>query len=412
MSDLQTQLDLNPDATFLVATEGKFTYGEVETLVGRRAGALGDRTGEQVVVQPRIDVASVVELLAVTRAGATAVIISPDLVDDRAQAQIRTASLEARPCHSILFTSGSSGAAKGVRLTRSNWDAAAAASINRLSHGPSDRWLCPLPLHHVGGLAIVYRSMAAGGSVVLAPDAGDVARWMGVVSLASLVPTQLHRLLLSRTDAFTNEPVVLVGGARTRPELLDQAVAAGIVALPTYGMTETTSQVATARRGDQRHRLFALDRVGIRIGSYDRIEVRGPVVSPGYVGAPDRSEDDWFPTSDQGRIEEDGSLVVLGRLDRSIVSGGENIDPSRVESAIRNHPGVIDAAVVGLPDDEWGQKLAAVYVGSATSDELQELVRESLQAHERPKRWLRVDAIPRTVLGKIDHSQVLAMFDL
>ena len=412
MIELERQVDLNPDAIFLKSSVMEVTYGEVGRLVGERVRALGDRRGAQVVVRPRIDIESVVELLAVARVGATGVVISPDLPDDRVEARISAASMDDRACATILFTSGSSGTAKGVRLTTSNWRVAAKASIDRLGHGPSDRWLCPLPLHHVGGLSIIYRSLTAGGSVILAPEAADLARWIDGVSFASLVPTQLHRALHARTEAFANRPVVLVGGGPAEARLLDQAATAGMVVLPTYGMTETTSQAATARPGDSRRRLFALDGVALRIGPEERIEVCGPTVFPGYVGQNDRAEGDWFATSDRGRIEEDGSLVVLGRLDGAIVSGGENIDPSRVEAAIRSHPGVIEVVVVGLPDVEWGQRAVAAYVGSATPDELHALLGGRLQAHERPKRWLRVEAIPRNALGKIDHSRVVAMFDL
>jgi O-succinylbenzoic acid--CoA ligase len=410
MIDLDRQLELNPDAPFLVTKEGSFTYGEVDRLVVGRAGDLGDRVGDQVVIRPGIDVESVVEILAAARSGATAVLVSAGLPDDRAARQIQVAAQEARPSQSILFTSGSSGTPKGVRLTSSNWEAAASVSIGRLGHGPESRWLCPLPIHHVGGLSIIYRSMAAGGSVVLAPGAADLVAWMGRVHFASLVPTQLYRALEGRTETFTNKPVVLIGGGRSEPHLLDTADAAGMTVLPTYGMTETTSQVATAQRGDPRRRLLPLDGVQVRIGPDNRIQVRGPTVSPGYVGEPERSPADWFTTSDLGRIEPDGALVVLGRTDRLIVTGGENVDPAEVESEIESHPKVVEAAVVALPDQEWGQQIAAAYAGEVSTDELRALVAPRLAAHAVPKRWLQVEALPRTDLGKIDTPRLVAMF--
>jgi acyl-CoA synthetase (AMP-forming)/AMP-acid ligase II len=138
--------------------------------------------------------------------------------------------------------------------------------------------------------------------------------------------------------------------------------------------------------------------------------VRGPTVSPGYVGEPERSPADWFTTSDLGRIEPDGALVVLGRTDRLIVTGGENVDPAEVESEIESHPKVVEAAVVALPDQEWGQQIAAAYAGEVSTDELRALVAPRLAAHAVPKRWLQVEALPRTDLGKIDTPRLVAMF--
>jgi O-succinylbenzoic acid--CoA ligase len=408
---LRQQADLNPDAPLLVAREGSLTYGEVDQLVSGRARDLGDRSGDQVVVRPAIDVESVVEILAATRSGATAVLISASLPDDLVTTQLAAAAQDPRPCQSILFTSGSSGRPKGVRLTSSNWVAAASISINRLGHGPDSRWLCPLPLHHVGGLSIIYRTVVAGGSVVLAPEAADLSAWIGRVQFASMVPTQLFRVLESRTEALANTPIVLIGGGRSETDLLDSADAAGMTVLPTYGMTETTSQVATARPGDPERRLIPLEGIEVRVGPGDRIEVRGPTVSPGYLGEPERSPADWFTTSDRGRIEPDGSLMVLGRSDRMIVSGGENVDPAQVEAAIESHAAVVEVAVIPLPDEEWGEAIAAAYVGDVTADELRRLIVGRLSSAAIPKRWLQLEVLPRTELGKVDAARLVAMFD-
>jgi O-succinylbenzoic acid--CoA ligase len=246
--------------------------------------------------------------------------------------------------------------------------------------------------------------------VVLAPAPADIAAWMGRVQFASLVPTQLYRALENRAEVFTNRPVVLVGGGPSQPELLDQAETAGMVVLPTYGMTETTSQAATARPGDPARRLFSLEGIEIRVGPEDRIELKGPTVSPGYIGEPERPAGDWFSTADRGRIEPDGSLVVMGRLDRLIISGGEKVDPALVEALIESHPDVVEAAVIALPDEEWGELVAAAYAGNASSEELKALITGQLPAYAAPKRWLRLEALPRTELGKIDAAALWAMF--
>ena len=408
---LRQQADLNPEVPFLVTRDGSFTYGQVDGLVSGRARDLGDRAGEQVGVRARIDVETVVEILAATRSGGSAVVISASLPDEVSASRIAASAQDRRPSHSVLFTSGSSGTPKGVRLTSSNWEAAALVSISRLGHGNDSRWLCPLPLHHVGGLSILYRSMAAGGSVILAPDTADLIAWMGRVEFASMVPTQLFRVLESRTETFSNNPIVLIGGGRSEPDLLNSADAAGMTVLPTYGMTETTSQVATAKPGDRGRRLFPLEGVGVTVGRDGRIEVRGPTVSPGYLGEPERSPDEPFITSDRGRIEPDGSLVVLGRDDRVIISGGENVDASEVESVIESHPDIVEATVIALPDQEWGEVVAAAYVGTPSPEDLRAFLSNRLASHSAPKRWLQLEVLPRTELGKVDITRLRGMFD-
>jgi acyl-CoA synthetase (AMP-forming)/AMP-acid ligase II len=138
--------------------------------------------------------------------------------------------------------------------------------------------------------------------------------------------------------------------------------------------------------------------------------VRGPTVSPGYVGEPERSPADWFTTSDLGRIEPDGALVVLGRTDRLIVTGGENVDPGEVESEIESHPDVVEAAVIALPDQEWGQQIAAAYAGEVTPETVRAYLSTRLPAHAIPKRWLQVEVLPRTELDKVDAARLAKMF--
>lgn len=411
MTDLLSLAAVNwPTRVFLEDRSSSLRFAEAEDMVTRRAEELGNRTGEQLLVRPGFNVGSVIDLLAILRCGATAVVVSRQLSDQTVGRQIEQAAGDRRQCHSILFTSGTSSGPKGVRFSSANWEAAAAASMASLGHGPGDRWLCPLPLHHVGGLSIILRSLAAGGHVIIAPDLEQASRWLDRVQFASVVPTQLHRILLRRSDAFSTAPRVLVGGGPVDQGLLDKAATAGLTVLPTYGMTETTSQVATARPGDPQRRLFPLHGIEIRIGAEQRIEVKGPTVFLGYVGEPERSRDDWFSTSDLGRIEPDGSLMVLGRLDRMIISGGENIDPAEVEAAIASHPGVDEVSVLGLPDVEWGEVVAAAYVGYVEPGKLQTFLRARVGPSAIPKRWLRLERLPRTDLDKIDVAELALLF--
>lgn len=308
----------------------------------------------------------------------------------------------------VVFTSGTSGRPKGVRLTSRNLEAAAAASAEHLGHGPEDNWLLAMPLHHVGGLSIVVRQIYTGGSVTLLSgfevDAVHRAMRSGV-TMVSVVPTMLRRLLDHHPGPYSGLRAVLVGGGPIPGGLLEEAADAGLPVLPTYGMTETFGQVATLRPGAPlgRH-AHPLPGVDITITEEGRIAVRGDQVSPGYLGEPDRRSE-WFVTPDLGEILDDGSLRVTGRVDDVIVTGGVNVDPRRIEDVVLGHPEVVDAVVVGVPDQEWGMAVAMIYVGDVDTEALKEWVRHRLSGPLLPKSWKRVDRIPQLSIGKPDRSE-------
>ena len=148
--------------------------------------------------------------------------------------------------------------------------------------------------------------------------------------------------------------------------------------------------------------------VDVTLSTEGEILVAGPTVSPGYAGRPPRRGP--HRTGDRGRFDDAGRLVVLGRIDRMIVSGGENVRPEAVEEEIRRWAGVDDVAVVGLPDPDWGTVVAALVEGGGTPDELARLARTRLEPHERPRRWI-VGRLPRHEGGKIDYAAVAAAFE-
>lgn len=310
----------------------------------------------------------------------------------------------------VVFTSGTTGPPKGVRLSMLNLTAAASASADHLGHGPEDDWLLAMPLHHVGGLSIVVRQAYTGGSITMLPgfDAPAFAEAMrGHVTMVSVVPTMLSRLLVH--GPFRGLRAVLVGGGPVPEGLLDRARAAGLPVLPTYGMTETFGQVATLRPdAPLEHKVHALPGVEFRIGDDGKIAVKGPQVSPGYLGMSDRP-DPWFVTNDLGEVDDHGGLRVLGRADNVIITGGENVSPERVEAVLRTHPEVREAVVVGVPDLEWGEMVACVYEGSA--DGLAEWAAERLPGVMVPKRWLSVAELPRTSIGKPDRGAARSLIE-
>ncbi len=325
--------------------------------------------------------------------------------------------------HTLVATSGTTGAPRWVVLTRDNVAAAVAASQARLGNTAADRWLLVLPLHHVGGLSVLWRTVAAGGGVVLHErfDAARVAATLrsGEATIASLVPTMLHRILAAEPGPYP--PVkVLLGGAAAPPGLVERGLDAGLAVLATYGMTEACSQVATVAPGEERAALGTagrpLDGVVVSVGddgriavagptvSPGRIVVAGPTVSPGYAGEPPREGP--FVTNDVGRLDAAGRLVLLGRADDVIVTGGENVWPQHVEEVLRGHPAVEDAAVYGVADPEWGERVTAAFTGDATVPDLAAWAADRLPPPAVPKDWRRVPAIPRTSLGKLDRDSL------
>lgn len=325
----------------------------------------------------------------------------------------------------ILFTSGTTGKPKAVRLTDRNLTASAEASAYRLGVSPDDRWLGCLPVAHMGGIAPVVRTAQYGTTLVFQSkfDAVSTAKCIqeyGITGI-SLVPTQLRRLLDADGEVLSTLETVLLGGAPASEELLARASEERISVYPTYGLTETASQVATARP-EQAQRFpgtvgqplygttVRIVNDGTVLGPNEQgeIVVSGPTVTPGYLDA-DATDSAFsehgFHTGDVGYRDDDGRLWVEGRLDDLIQTGGELVAPNTVESVIADHPQVEDVAVVGLADAEWGERVSALVVADdCTKGDLREYCREHLATYEVPKTIVLVDSLPRTVSGTVDRE--------
>jgi O-succinylbenzoic acid--CoA ligase len=328
----------------------------------------------------------------------------------------------------LLQTSGSGGPARLVPLRARHHAASARAVADRLGLSAADRWLVCLPLHHVGGLAIVWRATATGAALHLHErfDAGRVAAELdrGGITHLSLVPTQLRRLV-----AALDRPVggslrcVLVGGAAAEPGLLARAREFGLPAVPTWGMTEAGSQLATLSPAEAGAIDFAarpglagrlLDGVELRTAGTEacaaELEVRAPQLFGGYAdspGGPDGSG--WFATGDRGFVDAEGRVRVVGRVGDRIITGGENVDALAVERALRESGRVDDVGVVGLPDEEWGERVAAVVVSRSSVEALAAWARAHLEPHQRPRQWRIVDRLPCTDSGKPDRAALVRL---
>ena len=291
----------------------------------------------------------------------------------------------------VLFTtSGSSGTPKGVIHTHDSLRANADSVAQYFGDTSQMHWLACLPPSHVGGFGVISRALIWNCQLTTLPqfDAEQVDSLAGQgVTHTSLVATALGRI---NSELFER---ILLGGAKPPPNLPPNVTT-------TYGLTETMGGVVYGRT--------ALSGVEVSISEEQEILVRGPVLMNRYyqqqIGHPIDVEG-WLHTGDLGSMSVDNQLSVTGRRSELIISGGENIWPEAVEAALTSHPDVSDVCVVGIDDQEWGQRAVAFIVPTKTSQthslaEWRDHVAETLPRFMAPRQVVLVDSIPRGALGK------------
>ena len=264
-----------------------------------------------------------------------------------------------------------------------------------------------------------------GTSVVLHPrvDEREVARALrhDGITLVSVVATMLQRILdVDPRPVPSQLRVVLAGGGPLPVSLLQRALDLGYPIVQTYGLTEAASQVATLSPADARSHagsagkplLTTRLRIDAPPGQPGEILVSGPTVTPGYFRRPDATaaaiRDGWLHTGDIGRLDDDGFLHVLDRRDDLIVTGGENVYPAEVEAALLDVPGIDAAAVIGIPDEAWGQLVVAAIVASRPLPDAEILLslRERLAGYKVPRLLVHLDRLPATANGKVQRHLV------
>ena len=484
---LMARASASPTKDFLIIGQNRLTFGEAhrraQALCGSLRAHANIQAGDRVALLMPTGLPYVISLLALMRAGALAVPLNTRLTSTELQWQLKntacrlvichqeTSTLAARMCDSdcalmpfdelvrqqedvpppmppsfaldddfaIIHSSGTSGRPKGVVLTYSNLYQSALSSAYRLGVLPDDRWLCPLPLYHVGGLSIILRSLLYGTAVELMPtpqfdvDALNQVLIQRPITLVSLVPTMLRRLLDARRQAWNPKlRLALLGGEAPSAELLARCREANIPIATTYGLSEASSQVATAFPQQVRQKpasvgkplLFTQVRIIDQQGrdappkDLGEILVKGPTIMRGYHGDPTATRrvlrNGWLHTGDIGYLDEDGDLYIVQRRSDLIVTGGENVYPREVENALRRHPAIEEAVVVGVADAEWGQRVAAaiqVKHGKTLSpQEVMRFAREELAGYKIPRQIRFVDGFPRTASGKIQRQAVKKLF--
>ena len=294
----------------------------------------------------------------------------------------------------IVETSGSTGRPKRVVLSRRAVLASVAATERRL--GGRGRWALRLPASYVAGVQVIARSLLAGRRPVL-------EAWADA-EFTSLVPTQLHRMLDDPVDveALRAMHTVLLGGGPIDPVLRARAEDAGVPVVATYGSAETC--------GGCVYDGVALDGVAVAIDATGRIRIGGPTLFDGYAGDPaltaEALVDGWFLTSDAGRLDEDGRLRVLGRIDDVVVSGGVNVPTPAVAGRLREHPDVREVEVVGVPDEEWGHRVVAFVVGDLTLEAAREWVAARHPRSWAPRELVTLAALPLLANGKVDRMNL------
>lgn len=392
----------------VVPANTAYTAGELEHIVGdvrpaaavlddaaRAPAGLATLTGEELCADAAPDLALVEHLLDASSA------------DDLAL---------------IAFTSGTTGRPKGAMLSHGNLLAGAEALVEAWEWTPHDRLLHTLPMFHMHGLgAGINGSLTAGASMVVLPRFAPPAVIEAVaaydVTMFFAVPTMYA--LLRAADALPGLRglrLLVSGSAPLDPVLFaDVAALAGQAPVERYGMSETVMLTSNPLHGERRAGSVGLPLPGVqvRLGEGDGVEVHGPNVFRGYWERPDATAeaftaDGWFRTGDIGERDADGYLRLVGRASDLIITAGYNVYPREVEDVIREHEGVVDIAVVGLPDPTWGETVAAFVVlrgGLAEFEpELVALVEERLAAYKRPRRWVALESLPRNAMGKVQRD--------
>ncbi|GBO54911.1 long-chain-fatty-acid--CoA ligase [Pseudanabaena sp. lw0831] len=334
-------------------------------------------------------------------------------------------SIDLESIQGIFYTSGTTGKPKAVPLSFSNHFYSAIASALNLGIEPNDNWLLCMPLFHVGGLAIAWRSVINGTMITLLPkfDEQEVLDAIAIekVTIISLVPTMLNRLLQHpQWQNLQKLRAILLGGAPASLELIERCLRLNLPISPTYGMTETASQITTLspceavnKRDSSGLPLFGNqlrivddNQQDLDVGAIGQILVQGASVMNGYLNQPENNtiQDGWLHTGDVGYLDREGYLYVISRRSDLIISGGENIYPTEIETILLEHPAIAEACVVGISDREWGEIVTAVIVTDIqlSLEEIRNFCEQkSLARYKLPKSVYIWESLPKTASGKL-----------
>lgn len=406
------------------------TYAELQKAAEESAATIAAEHKRALVVVDVNSPAIPIGLFGAAKAGVPFVPLNYRLTE--AEIAEREASLPAELPDDVavlLFTSGTTGAPKAAVLRHHHLTSYVLSTVEFMGAEEDEATLVSVPPYHVAGISVVLSSVYSGRRIVylpqFSPEAWVEAARREAVTHAMVVPTMLGRILDVVAADGKGLPALRhlsYGGGRMPLAVIERAMEllSGTGFVNAYGLTETSSTIAVLTPEDHREAFLSDDpAVRARLGSVGRplptleveirdgeVCVRGEQVSGEYLGRDSTlTRDGWFHTNDAGRLDDDGYLFVEGRLDDVIVRGAENLSPGEIEDVLLSHAGVAEAAVVGIPSDEWGEAVAAVVVltdaGSVTKAELQDWVRERLRSTRTPERIEFRDELPYNETGKL-----------
>lgn len=342
-----------------------------------------------------------------------------------------------------FLTSGSTGLPKIVPVKRRQIFFAASSSAKNFKPSKNRYWLLCLPLNHVGGINVIYRSILYHSAIYLMAsfDVDHIRKCLHYdesFEVASMVPTMLVQLM---EDSFFrvhfNYKAILLGGGPISMELINQSLTRGLPIVCSYGMTETCAQIA-ANPMLQPSGLYIPKKSVGSVFEPNKIEIRnsenkslpynesgyiwlkGPQVFDGYlndiINRAFFDDDGWFKTGDYGHINRKGQLFIENRRTDLIISGGENINPTEVEEVLNSFDGIQEAAVVGVPDKKWGQKVVAFLIlennqVELDKDRIEKGLKESLRKFKIPKELIIVDRLPKTSTQKIQRAKLVELYE-
>jgi O-succinylbenzoic acid--CoA ligase len=343
-------------------------------------------------------------------------------------------SLNSDDLFGYFFTSGSTSYPKTVPIKRKNVIAAARSSLANIPMKSNELWLHILPLHHIGGISILTRALISGSGIYYIPEfstveASSILQNNAQVVCTSLVPTQLRRLLeLKDFETHKSFKAILLGGGPISEELIKKSRQRNIPVITSFGMTETTAQCIAMPfserfTGPANSCGKPLEGIEMKLivdndNASSIICLRGDQIFEGYLEASLNTDafdsEGWFSTGDYATVDDQGYVQIIMRRSDRIVSGGENINPVEIESLLHQFSGISDVAIVGLPNQEWGQVVTAVIVLSdegqhVSLNEVKTFLNQKISSFKIPKQLIAVAEIPRTSSGKIKRIELLKM---
>lgn len=441
-------------AEYIVAVFGVSRAGLVLVPINRRiaaaeAVAVAEDAAPRVLVsEPFFDevvealaaVPSLTHTIMVAADGQQRVLTFEDFVRD---ASTRAPEIAVRPddLQAIYYTSGTTGMSKGVMRSQSAnaWSAVVSAEV--LPTGPGEAWLYTIPMHSIALYGLGLAPLWTGGRMLFT-ERFDPAESIALVqrteaAVVHMVPTMWEMAVRFATQQGEQLPSVrhaLWGGMPMSRGIAQRLEAwLPVPCVGCYGSTEapcmtySTPEISASGRfdssgpavGGMELRVVDDDGRPVPAGEYGEVLVRGPLLMDGYLNQPEVTaavldEDGWYHTGDRGKVDEDGALTVNDRKKDMIISGGENVYPGEIENVVSTLPGVLETAVVGIPDEIWGQSVCAFVVretDALTESTIKERCRERLAGYKTPRRVVFVDTLPKNAMGKIVKHELLASLE-